>query len=196
MSRRAEEKRKTAETDIAVHLDLDGMGRSTVSSGNAFFDHMLTAFARHGLFDMDIKCIGDIEVDFHHSAEDIGITLGKAFKKALGRAVGITRYSHSYVPMDEALIRTAADICGRSNLIYAEDLRDRRIHDFEVDLVYDFLKGFTDNAGVTLHVDILKARNSHHAVEAIFKSLGRTMRSACSIDSAAADQIPSTKGTL
>ncbi|ERP32035.1 imidazoleglycerol-phosphate dehydratase HisB [Chitinivibrio alkaliphilus] len=196
MSRIAEIHRKTGETEIHIHLAIDGQGKGTISTGNGFFDHMLTAFAQHGFFDVTIKCLGDIEVDFHHSAEDIGISLGQAFRKALQDKRGIFRYSHSYVPMDEALVRVVADICGRSNLVYSEELRDRRINTFEVDLAYDFLKGLADHAMMTLHIDIIRARNSHHALEALFKGLGRTLHHACMINPAAADVIPSTKGSL
>ncbi len=196
MIREASVTRKTAETDVMLTVNIDGNGVSTVGSGNGFFDHMLTLLSKHGLFDLQLKCLGDVEVDFHHSCEDIGITLGMAFKKALGEGRGITRYAHSYIPMDETLIRVVLDICGRTNLTYEEDLRDRKISDFEVDLTYDFLKGFCDYAGVTMHVDILRARNSHHAIEAIFKGVGRALRDACTIDKRAADMIPSTKGVL
>ena len=194
--RSAEMTRATGETDIAVSFTIDGSGESVVGSGNSFFDHMLTLFAKHGLFDLEVKCLGDIEIDFHHSCEDIGITMGRAFAKALGDKRGIMRYAHSYIPMDETLVRTSLDICGRTNLYYEENLRDRTINDFEVDLTYDFLKAFCDAAQLTLHVDILKARNSHHAIEAIFKSFGRSLRFACTIDDRAAGAIPSTKGTL
>lgn len=194
--RKAEVTRHTGETQITVAFNIDGIGESVVGSGNSFFDHMLTLFSKHGLFDLEVKCLGDIEIDFHHSCEDIGITMGRAFAQALGDKRGIMRYSHSYVPMDETLVRTSLDICGRTNLIYEENLRDRVINNFEVDLTYDFLKAFCDAAQVTLHVDILRARNSHHAIEAIFKSFGRSLRFACSIDERAKELIPSTKGTL
>ena len=194
--REAKVKRETSETDVMIELNIDGTGKSVIGSGNSFLDHMLILFAKHGLFDINLKCLGDVEIDFHHSCEDIGITLGMAFKEALGNKMGINRYSHSYIPMDESLIRVVLDICGRSNLIYEENLRDRVINNFEVDLVYDFLKGFCDSAKITLHVDILKARNSHHAIEGIFKGFGRTLRNACEIDLRASDSIPSTKGVL
>ncbi len=196
MSRTAEVQRKTNETDVFISLDIDGSGKSICGSGNGFLDHMLTLVAKHGLFDLEVKCLGDIEIDYHHSVEDTGITLGQAFKKALGDKRGIRRYAHSYIPMDEALIRTCLDLSGRSTLVYEETLRDRYINNFEVDLVYDFLKGFCDAVGMNLHVDIIRARNSHHAIEGIFKGLGRTLREACEIDPRAADSIPSTKGVL
>lgn len=196
MSRTADVQRKTAETDVMISLNVDGTGQSIVGSGNGFFDHMLNAFIKHGLFDANVKCLGDIEIDFHHSAEDIGITMGMAFAEALGDLRGIRRYSHCYVPMDETLVRVVLDICGRGNLHYKEELRDRIVNNFEIDLVYDFLKGFCDYARVSMHVDILKARNSHHAIEAIFKAFGRALREACEIDPRSKDAIPSTKGVL
>jgi len=196
MVRTASFERKTCETDVKITVNVDGKGESSVASGNGFFDHIIALFAKHGLFDIDLKCLGDIEVDFHHSAEDIGITLGTAFKNALGEKKGIMRYGLSYVPMDETLVRAVVDISGRSNLIYEENLRDRMINSFEVDLVYDFLKGFCDSLGVTLHIDIIRSRNSHHAVEAIFKALGRCLREAASIDERVKNMIPSTKGVL
>lgn len=196
MNRTADVQRKTSETDVIISLNVDGTGQSITGSGNGFLDHMLNAFTKHGLFDLNIKCLGDIEIDFHHSAEDIGITLGMAFNKALGDLKGIRRYSHCYVPMDETLVRVVLDVCGRSNLYYKEELRDRIVNNFEVDLVYDFLKGFCDYARISMHVDILKARNSHHAIEAIFKAFGRALREACEIDPRSKDSIPSTKGVL
>lgn len=196
MKRSASAERKTQETDVQVTLDLDGNGNSVIKSGNGFFDHALTLFARHGLFNLGLTCVGDTEIDFHHSTEDVGITLGTAFHQAIGDGRGIQRYSHVYVPMDETLVRVVVDICGRNNLVYEETLRDRNINNFEVDLVYDFLKGFCDYARITLHVDILRARNSHHAIEAIFKGLGRALRQASAIDTRSAEQVPSTKGVL
>ncbi len=196
MSRVAEVQRKTSETDVFIKLDIDGKGKSICGSGNGFLDHMLTSFSKHGLFDLNVKCLGDVEIDFHHSIEDTGIALGMAFKQALGDKRGIRRFGHSYITMDEALIRVALDLSGRSTLVYEENLRDRMINDFEVDLCYDFLKGFCDAVGMNLHVDILRARNSHHAIEGIFKGLGRTLRGACEIDPRAADSIPSTKGVI
>lgn len=196
MKRVSEVSRKTGETDVIISLDINGVGDAVIGSGNSFFDHMLNLFTKHGMFDLNLKCLGDVEVDFHHSIEDIGITLGTAFRKALGDKRGINRYNHAYIPMDETLVRVVLDICGRSNLVYSENLRDRKINNFEVDLVYDFMKGFCDNAGVSMHIDILKARNSHHAIEAVFKGFGRALRGACEIDSRGADLIPSTKGVL
>jgi len=196
MARTNECERKTKETDVKISLNIDGSGKSIVASGNGFFDHSLSLFTKHGLFDLELKCLGDIEVDFHHSAEDIGITLGTAFKNALGNKKGIIRYGVSFVPMDETLVRVVLDLSGRCNLVYEENLRDRIVNNFEVDLVFDFMKGFCDSLGLTLHIDILRSRNSHHAIEAIFKALGRAMREAVSIDERAKNEIPSTKGVL
>ncbi len=188
--------RRTAETDVEVQLILDGDGKSQVHSGNGFMDHMLVLFAKHGLFNLNLTCKGDTEVDYHHSAEDIGITLGTAFAGALGDGAGIRRYGLSYLPMDEALARVVVDLGGRPNLSYGVALVDRKINDFECDLVEDFLKAFSDNARATIHVDLLRGRNSHHAVEAIFKALGRALAEAASINPRAPREIPSTKGTL
>ena len=196
MARKAQIKRKTKETDINLTLVLEGAGKSTVSSGNGFMDHMFTLFAKHGLFDLDLTCNGDIEVDFHHSVEDIGICLGMAVKKALGDCKGITRYATEYIPMDESLARLCLDIGGRPNLVYAVSLVDRKINNFECDLIEDFFKAFTDNAQVTLHVDLLRGRNSHHSVEAVFKAFGRALKNACRVNADAPDQIPSSKGML
>lgn len=188
--------RKTTETDILVALSLDGTGKSDLSSGNGFMDHMLNLFARHGLFDLKIICKGDTNVDFHHSAEDIGICLGRAFAEALGDCTGITRYSTMFLPMDEALARVCLDIAGRSNLVYKVALVDRKINDFECDLIEDFFKAFTDNARITMHIDLLRGRNSHHAIEAIFKAAARALSDASRLNQRAADQLPSTKGVL
>jgi len=188
--------RKTNETDIALKLLIEGSGQSRLSSGNGFFDHMLTLFARHGLFDLDLSCNGDTHVDFHHSAEDIGICLGKAFAQALGDCRGIVRYGMRYCPMDESLARVCIDIAGRPNLVYSVNLIDRTINDFECDLTEDFFKAFTDNARCTMHIDLLRGRNSHHSIEAIFKAFGRALSEACLINSRAADSMPSTKGML
>lgn len=188
--------RKTNETDITLGLVIDGSGKSDVSSGNGFMDHMLTLFSRHGLFDLTLTCKGDTHVDFHHSAEDIGICLGQAFAKALGDCKGIVRYGTRYCPMDESLARVCLDIAGRPNLVYSVNLTDRVINDFECDLVEDFFKAFIDHGRITMHVDLLRGRNSHHSIEAIFKAFGKAMSQACSINSRAADALPSTKGVL
>ena len=188
--------RTTSETDISLRLVIDGTGTSEVRSGSGFFDHMLTLFSRHGLFDLTLTCKGDTHVDFHHSAEDIGICLGQAFSKALGDCKGISRYGTRYCPMDESLARVCLDIAGRSNLVYSVNLTDRTINDFECDLVEDFFKAFTDHGRITMHIDLLRGRNSHHSIEAIFKAFGKAMAEACSINPRAADVLPSTKGML
>ena len=188
--------RKTNETDITLQLRIDGSGSSDVTSGNGFLDHMLTLFARHGLFDLKLTCKGDTHVDFHHSAEDIGICLGQAFTQALGDCRGIIRYDTRYVPMDESLARVCLDIAGRPNLVYSVNLTDRTINDFECDLVEDFLKAFTDHGRITMHIDLLRGRNSHHSIEAIFKAFGKAMAEACTVNPRAADALPSTKGVL
>lgn len=188
--------RKTSETDISLHLVVDGTGESSISSGNGFLDHMLTLFSRHGLFDLKLSCRGDTHVDFHHSAEDIGICLGQAFSKALVDCRGIVRYGTCHCPMDESLARVCLDIAGRSNLIYEVPLTDRIINDFECDLAEDFFKSFTDHARVTMHIDLLRGRNSHHSLEAVFKAFAKALAEACSINNRASDALPSTKGVL
>jgi imidazoleglycerol-phosphate dehydratase len=188
--------RTTKETSIDIDLTIDGTGISTINSGNGFMDHMLILFTKHGHFDISLICNGDTHIDFHHSAEDIGITLGSAFAKALGDCKGIQRYGTIYVPMDESLARVCLDIAGRPNLVYNVELADRKINDFECDLVMDFLKAFTDNAKVTMHVDLLRGRNSHHCIEAIFKAFGKALCQACEYNKRGIDQIPSTKGVL
>ncbi len=196
MERSAAISRATKETSIDLSLSLDGTGASAVKSGNGFMDHMLTLFARHGLFDLSLSCVGDTEVDFHHSAEDIGICLGMAFAKALGDCRGIVRFGQAYVPMDESLARVCLDIAGRPNLIYAVKLNDRRVNDFECDLAEDFFKAVVDHSRITMHVDLLRGRNSHHSLEAIFKAFGRALSMACSINPKAPTEIPTTKGVL
>jgi imidazoleglycerol-phosphate dehydratase len=188
--------RKTKETDIDITINIDGSGNAQIASGNGFLDHMLNLFARHGLFDLTLRCNGDTHIDFHHSAEDIGISLGAAFAQALGDNKGINRYGTMYLPMDESLARVTLDIAGRPNLVYNVSLTDRRINDFDCDLVEDFLKAFVDNAKITMHVDLLRGRNSHHSIEAIFKAFGKALCEACGINARAKDQIPSTKGII
>ena len=183
-------------TITRTRLAVDGSGRSEVASGNGFLDHMLTLFSRHGLFDLALTCKGDTHVDFHHSAEDIGICLGKAFFQALGDNRGIARFGTRYCPMDESLARVCIDIAGRPNLVYSVNLVDRVINDFECDLIEDFFKAFTDHARVTLHVDLLRGRNSHHSIEAIFKAFGKALAEACAINPRAAEELPTTKGVL
>lgn len=194
--RTASVSRSTTETSVSINLVIDGTGKSEIRSGDGFFDHMLTLFSRHGLFDCTIICKGDTHVDFHHSAEDIGITLGKAFSQALDTCKGIVRYGTWFCPMDESLARVCLDIAGRPNLVYNVPLVDRKINTFECDLVEDFFKAFTDNARITLHIDLLRGRNSHHSIEAVFKAFGRALSHACSIDQRAADFLPSTKGVI
>ena len=192
----AEINRKTAETDIQLVLNLDGKGDSKINSGSGFFDHMLTLFARHGSFDLELDCKGDTEVDLHHSVEDIGICLGDAFKTALGDMRGITRYGSMLLPMDEALIMTAVDISGRGMLRYSLEIPRAKVGEFDTELVEEFLLAFTRRADITLHVKQLDGVNSHHIIEGAFKSLARSLKAAVAINAADADRIPSTKGVL
>ena len=194
--RTSELKRTTAETDIFIRLELDGRGTSDISTGCGFLDHMLTLFARHGRFDMTVKCTGDTYVDYHHTAEDIGICLGKAFAEALGDKKGIRRYADTVLPMDEALILSAVDISGRGGCYYALDIPTEKVGDFDTELDQEFWIAFAQNAGITLHLRQLAGRNSHHILEGGFKSVARSLRTAVSIDPAFADEIPSTKGML
>ncbi len=188
--------RKTAETDIRLSLNLDGTGASEIRSGCGFLDHMLTLFARHGRFDLTLSCAGDTEVDDHHTVEDIGIALGRAFDEALGDKRGITRYGNMILPMDEALILTAVDISGRSYLGYEMKLPTEKVGTFDTELGAEFWLAFVRNANLTLHFRQLAGSNSHHILEGAFKSAARTLRAAVAIDPVAADEIPSTKGVL
>ena len=188
--------RKTAETDISLKLNLDGEGKSEINSGNGFMDHMLTLFAKHGRFNLTVLCNGDTIVDFHHSAEDIGICLGKAFKEALGDMRGITRYADIILPMDEALILCATDISGRSYLGLDLPLTSTRVGDFDTELVEEFLIAFVNNASITLHIKELAGKNTHHIIEGTFKALGRTLAKAVKINEEYKNEIPSTKGVL
>jgi imidazoleglycerol-phosphate dehydratase len=194
--RKAEIIRKTAETDITLSLSLDGEGKGTIDTGCGFLDHMLTLFSRHGSFDLDVKCIGDTQVDYHHTAEDIAICLGDAFKKALGDMKGITRYGSFILPMDESLILTAVDISGRSYLGYDLSIPTEKVGDFDTELTREFFEAFVRHAGVTLHLKQLSGYNSHHIIEGTFKSFARTMKQAVAIDEKNKDKIPSTKGVL
>jgi imidazoleglycerol-phosphate dehydratase len=194
MQRSATISRTTKETTIEFSLNLDGSGVSSVRSGNGFMDHMLSLFAKHGLFDLSVDCSGDREVDFHHSAEDIGICLGQAIAQSLGDCRGITRFASAYVPMDESLARVCVDIAGRPNIVYSVQLADRTVSDFECDLVEDFFKAVTDHAKITLHIDLIRGRNSHHSLEAVFKAFGRSL--SCAINPRAPDVLPTTKGLL
>ena len=188
--------RTTKETDIVLKLNLDGSGVSKVDSGCGFLDHMLTLFARHGRMDLELTCKGDVEVDFHHTTEDIGICLGLAFKQALGDKRGIVRYGDTILPMDEALILSAVDISGRSYLNLDLRLRAKRVGNFDTELVEEFFTAFTSNAGINLHVKQLEGRNTHHIIEGTFKSVARSLKQAVAIDPAYADEVPSTKGVL
>ena len=196
MLRTAQIIRKTAETDISLSLNLDGSGNSSVSTGCGFLDHMLTLFAKHGRFDLNVTCIGDIHVDFHHTAEDIGICLGDAFAQALGDMRGITRYGNMLLPMDEALILSAVDISGRGKLISDLNIPTEKVGDFDTELVFEFFEAFTRRANVTLHIRQLTGQNSHHIIEGVFKSVARSLRTAVRKDPDAMNEIPSTKGIL
>ena len=188
--------RKTAETDIRLTLTLEGSGKSAVDTGCGFRDHMRTLFARHGRFDLDVKCTGDTNVDYHHTVEDLGIVLGAAFAQALGDKRGINRYGSCALPMDEALILTAADLSGRACLVFDLPLASGRVGDFDTELVKEFFLGFVRSAACTLHIRELSGDNTHHVIEGTFKSFARTMRSAVAADPEAAGEIPSTKGLL
>lgn len=194
--RSAEIIRKTAETDIMLRLDLDGRGESAIDTGVGFLDHMLTLFAKHGRFDLYVKCVGDTCVDDHHTAEDIGIALGQAFAQALGDKRGIVRYSSQILPMDESLILSAVDISGRDYLGYDLQIPTEKVGTFDTELVEEFFLGFVRNARLTLHIRKLAGTNSHHIIEGAFKSVGRSLRQAVAVDAAFADEIPSTKGVL
>ena len=188
--------RKTAETNISFKLNLDGSGKSTVATGCGFLDHMLTLFAAHGKFDLDVKCDGDTYVDDHHTVEDIGICLGQAFRQALGDMRGIVRYGSFLLPMDEALIMTAVDISGRSYLGFGMTIPSQKIGTFDTELVEEFFLAFTRQCPMSLHIRQLDGKNSHHIVEGCFKSVARSLKAAVTIDVQFADQIPSTKGVL
>lgn len=192
----AEINRKTAETDISLKLDLDGSGKSEINTGCGFLDHMLTLFASHGRFDLTIKCVGDTQVDYHHTVEDIGISLGKAFAEAIGDKKGITRYGFMILPMDETLILSAVDISGRDSLTYGLRIPTAKVGDFDTELVEEFWLGFVRNAQLTLHVKQIDGTNSHHIIEGAYKSIARSLRAAVAIDPLYANEIPSTKGVL
>ena len=194
--RTCEINRKTNETDITLSLRLDGKGLSQITTDCGFLAHMLTLFARHGGFDLTLTCKGDSEVDFHHTAEDIGICLGQAFAKALGDCKGIYRYGDIILPMDETLMLCAVDISGRPYLGYKVDIPAARVGDFDTELAEEFWLAFVRHAGMTLHFQMLAGKNSHHIIEAEFKAAARVLAKACAVDPAKADQIPSTKGVL
>ena len=194
--RSAEVTRNTLETKITVKMNLDGAGKSAFRTGVPFLEHMLDQVARHGLIDLDIEGEGDLHIDAHHTAEDIGITLGQAFTKALGDKKGIRRYGHAYVPLDEALSRVVIDLSGRPGLEFHVEFTRARIGDFDVDLFRDFFQGFVNHTGVTLHVDCLRGVNAHHQAETVFKAFGRALRMAVEADPRMGDSLPSTKGSL
>ena len=194
--RQAQVTRKTLETKIEVRLDLDGSGKSSLSTGVGFFDHMLDQVARHGMFDLEVRAEGDLHIDAHHTDEDVGITIGQAFSKAIGDKKGVRRYGHAYVPLDEALSRVVIDLSGRPGLEYSVDYARGLIGEFDVDLVHEFFQGFVNHAGVTLHIDNLKGRNAHHQAETIYKAFGRALRMAVEFDPRATGVMPSTKGSL
>ena len=188
--------RKTAETDIKLSLEIDGTGSSNIDSGCGFLDHMLTLFAKHGNFDLTVKCVGDTNVDYHHTTEDIGICLGKAVAEAMADKKGITRYADIILPMDEALVMCAVDISGRGALFSKFDFPVLRVGSFDTELCEEFFIAFCREAGITMHITQLAGKNTHHIIEAAFKAVGRCMRAALSIDEKNKDKIPSTKGTL
>ncbi|MBV0934420.1 imidazoleglycerol-phosphate dehydratase HisB [Marinobacterium weihaiense] len=194
--RKAQVTRNTLETQITVAVNLDGTGQLDVDTGVPFLDHMLDQIARHGLIDLEISAIGDLHIDDHHTVEDIGITLGQAFKQAVGDKKGIRRYGHAYVPLDEALSRVVIDFSGRPGLAMDVEFTRGRVGSFDVDLFSEFFHGFVNHAMVTLHIDNLKGKNTHHQAETIFKAFGRAMRMALEVDQRAADIMPSTKGCL
>lgn len=194
--RTAEVIRTTAETDIALKLNLDGKGSSTIQTGCGFLDHMLTLFSKHGRFDLELTCRGDTYVDDHHTVEDVGIALGQAFYQALGDKKGICRYGDTTLAMDESLILTAVDISGRACLGYALNIPTQKVGSFDTELTEEFFLGFVRNAQLTLHIRQLAGTNSHHIIEGTFKSFGRSMKKAVTIDTAFANEIPSTKGVL
>ena len=194
--RKAEIKRSTLETEISVRIGLDGTGKSSISTGIGFFDHMLDQVARHGLIDLDVNAKGDLHIDGHHTVEDIGITLGQAFSRAIGDKKGISRYGHAYVPLDEALSRVVVDLSGRPGLVMDAPFTRGMVGEFDVELVREFFQGFVNHALVTLHIDNLRGKNAHHQCETIFKAFGRALRAACSIDARLEGEMPSTKGSL
>jgi imidazoleglycerol-phosphate dehydratase len=194
--RKASVKRTTKETDVAVAVDLDGSGTASIATGIGFLDHMLDLLARHSRIDLDIKAKGDLHVDQHHTTEDVGIALGQALKKALGDMTGITRYADVHVPMDETLTRVALDISGRPFLVFNVEFVRAKIGTFDTALVQEWFQAFAVNAALTLHVATLYGSNDHHIAESCFKGLARALRTAIAIDPRAADEVPSTKGTL
>jgi imidazoleglycerol-phosphate dehydratase len=188
--------RKTAETDISITLGVDGTGVSKIKTGVAFFDHMLTLLAKHGLFDLTVKAKGDVDVDYHHTVEDVGLVLGQAFKKALGEKIGIRRYGFFILPMDEALARVVVDVGGRPHLVYNVESASMFVRDFNLVLVKEFCRAFSNALGANLHVQLIYGEEPHHIAEAVFKGLGRALDAATQMEPRAADLLPSTKGSL
>ena len=195
-ARKAEVKRDTLETQINVALNLDGSGISEFSTGLPFLDHMMDQIARHGLIDLNVQANGDLEIDAHHTVEDIGITLGQAVNQAVADKKGLHRYGHAYVPLDEALSRVVIDFSGRPGLEFHVPFTRSHVGDFDVDLFHEFFQGFVNHANVTLHIDNLRGENAHHQIETVFKAFGRALRMALTADPRMADQMPSTKGSL
>ena len=188
--------RKTAETDVSVTLTLEGAGRGAIDTGVGFLDHMLTLLCKHGKFDLDVKCVGDTDVDDHHSVEDIGICMGDALAQALGDCRGITRYADCFLPMDESLVLVAVDISGRGSLTLDLPLPAQKVGTFDTELVEEFLTGFARRAGITLHIRLIAGKNTHHIIEAAFKGIGRVLRRAVAVDPEFASESPSSKGVL
>jgi|TARA_B110000196_G_scaffold279787_1_gene259579 imidazoleglycerol-phosphate dehydratase len=195
-SRTATVARNTIETQIEVTINLDGQGLFSAETGVPFLDHMVEQIARHGLFDLAIKAKGDLHIDAHHTVEDIGITIGQAFKQALGSKKGVVRYGHAYIPLDEALTRVVLDLSGRPGFEYDVAFNRDKIGEFDVDLFYEFFQGLVNHAGISLHIDNIKGRNAHHIAETMFKGFGRALRMAVTLDQRALEQLPSTKGSL
>ena len=194
--RKASVKRETKETNISVEIDLDGSGWAQTNIGIPFLEHMLDQVARHGMVDLTIDAAGDLEIDAHHTVEDVGITLGQALAQALGEKKGIYRYGHAYVPLDEALSRVVLDCSGRPGIEYYVDYPRARVGDFDIDLIYAFFQGFVNHGKITMHIDCIRGRNAHHIAETIFKAFGRALRMAIAVDPHLKGTTPSTKGTL
>lgn len=194
--RKANIVRKTNETDIQLSLCLDGKGEGNIDTGCGFLNHMLTLFSKHGRFDLDVKCVGDTDVDYHHTAEDIAICLGKTFAEAIGDKKGITRYADIILPMDEALIMCALDISGRGGLYFSLDIPAAKVGDFDTELCEEFFRAFVRESGITLHIRQLAGSNSHHIIEGTFKAVARVLSKGVSIDEKYKDEIPSTKGVI
>ena len=188
--------RKTNETEIAVSIDLDGTGVHTMATGVGFFDHMLDQLSRHSLIDMDVRCQGDLHIDFHHTVEDVGIALGQALREALGDKKGIRRYASCDLPMDGTLTRAALDVSGRAFLVWKAEFSQAKIGEIDTELFREFFQAFSVNAGITLHIENFYFDNNHHLAESVFKAVARALRDAVEIDPRAADRVPSTKGTL